>query len=128
MADLTTYLKNKLYDHVLKNTAYSSPTTVYLALFTSETGDDGSGTEVSGTGYVRKAITMGSATDGVGANSAAVDFGTAGASWGTITHCAIYDAESGGNMLMHDALTAPKTVGSGDAFEIPIGDLDITFS
>ncbi len=35
MAAISNYLENELLDHVLKNAAYSSPTTVYLALYTS---------------------------------------------------------------------------------------------
>lgn len=42
------YLENKILDHVLNNTSYTSPTTVYFALFTSNPAEDGSGSEVLG--------------------------------------------------------------------------------
>ena len=38
----------------------------------------------------------------------------------------IFDAASGGNLLHWGDLTASKTIGSGDRFELPAGDLDIT--
>ena len=46
MAELSNYLENKLLDHILKNVSYTSPTTVYVGLFTSDPTDAGSGTEI----------------------------------------------------------------------------------
>jgi hypothetical protein len=46
----------------------------------------------------------------------------------TITHAALYDASTSGNMLMHGALVASKSVTAGDSLTVAIGDLDITFS
>ncbi|MBT4081995.1 MAG: hypothetical protein HN842_04305 [Gammaproteobacteria bacterium] len=96
-------------------------------MFTSATADDGSGTEVSGGAYARQAMSM-STTGDSSTNSAAVEYPTATASWGTVTHMAIYDAASGGNMLAHGALTASKIIDSGDVFRFPSGDVDITLS
>lgn len=124
--DLTTYLKNELYDHVLRGAAYTSPTTVYLALFTSATDDAGGGTAVTGGSYARQSITMGAPTDGVGANTAAITFSNMPTA--TVTHAAIYDAVSAGNMLMHGALVSSKGVTAGDSLIVAIGDLDITWS
>jgi len=128
MADMTTHLKNELYDHVLRNAAYASPAAVYVALFTTATGDGGTGTEVSGGGYARQAVTFGEPTDGVGDNTGAITFGPATEAWGTVTHCALYDAETGGNMLMHDALAAQKAIGDTDEFEFADGELDAAFA
>lgn len=50
MSQLSNYLENKLIDHVLRNTAYTPPATVYLALYTTDPTDADSGTEVSGGG------------------------------------------------------------------------------
>jgi len=126
MAGFSDYLENELLDHVFRNSAYSQPATVYVGLFTAAPSDAGGGTEVSGGGYVRKAVTFGAAAGGAISNSAEVDFGTTTGAWGTVTHFGIFDAESGGNLLAWDALTAEKTIGSGDPVSIPIGDLDVS--
>jgi len=59
-------------------------------------------------------------------NTSAIEFPTATASWGTVGWVAVWDNLSGGNLLFHGALTASKTIASGDVFRIPAGDLDIT--
>jgi len=128
MADMTTYLKNELVDHVLRNAAYASPNALYVALFTTATGDDGSGTELSAGGYARQALTVDAPSDGATANTSAVTFGPATEDWGTVTHCAIYDAETNGNMLMHDALSTSRPIGDGDELEFAAGDLDVVFA
>jgi hypothetical protein len=60
-------------------------------------------------------------------NSAAVEFSAAsGGNWGTISHIGVMDASTGGNMIVHSALTTAKAINDGDVFRIPTGDLDIT--
>ena len=126
MAEFSDYLENKIIDHMLRNQAFTPPATVYVALFTSATTDAGGGTEVSGGAYARQAVTLGAAAAGASSNSAAVTFPQATADWGTITHIAIMDASTGGNMLMHSILDASKTINNGDTFKIEIDDLDVT--
>ena len=127
MAGKSDYLENKILEHVLKNTAYTSPATVYMALFTATPSDSGGGTEVSGSAYARTAVTFGAAASGAIANSAAVEFPVAsGGNWGTITHFGIFDASSGGNLLYWAALSASKVVNDGEQFKVAIGDLDVT--
>lgn len=119
------YLETKVLAHTFSNTAYTSPTTVYVGLFTSSPSEDGSGTEVSGGSYARQSGSF-TTTGNTATTSAAIEFPTATASWGTITHIGIYDASSGGNLLAYAALTASKAIASGDVFRIPTGDIDIT--
>lgn len=118
------YLENKVLDHVFGGTAYTAPTTLYVGLFTTDPGEAGTGTEVSGGSYARQTITF-TVTGAQASSNAAVEFPTATASWGTITYAAIYDAVSGGNLLASGALTTSKTIDSGDVFRIPTGDFDI---
>jgi hypothetical protein len=102
------------------------PTAWYVALFTSDPTDTGSaGTEVSGGSYARTAATF-SVSGDTATNTAGIEFPAATASWGTISHIGIMDASSGGNMLVHAALSTAKTIADGDVFRIPTGDLDIT--
>lgn len=119
------YLETELLDHVFAGNAYTSPSTVYVGLFTSNPDEDGSGTEVSGNGYTRKSGTF-SVSGNTATTTAAIEFPTATGSWGTITHIGIYDAASSGNLLAYAALTASKAIASGDVFRIPTGDIDIT--
>ena len=126
MAEFTDFMENKIIDHMLRNQAYTPPSTVYVALFTTATTDAGGGTEVSGGSYARQAVTLAAASGGASENSADITFPTATADWGTITHVALMDALTGGNMLMHTPLDASKTVNNGDTFKINAGDLDVT--
>jgi hypothetical protein len=128
MAEMSTYLENALINATLRNTSYTSPATVYIGLYTSDPTDANTGTEVSGGSYTRTAVTMGSPTDGVSTNTAAVEFPQASGSWGTVGWIGILDASSSGNLLYHTALDTSKTISSGDIFKIAIGGLSVTLA
>ena len=121
------YLETKVLDHVFAGTAYTAPTTLYVALFTAAPSDSGGGTEVSGGAYARQTIAFTTSGDTT-SNNAAVEFPTATANYGTVTHVGIYDASSAGNLMAWAALTSSKTIETGDVFRIPSGDLDITLN
>jgi hypothetical protein len=135
MANATDYLETNLVNHLFRTSSFTKPAGLFIALFTAAPNDAGGGTEVTGGGYARVsrapldanwAATAGG--NGVTSNVATLDFGTASANWGTITHFAIMDASTGGNMLVWGALTASRTVNNGDAFQIPASQLTITFA
>lgn len=119
------YLETELLDHVFAGNAYTSPSAVYVSLHTANPDEDASGTEVSGGGYVRQEGTF-SVSGNTATTTAAIEYATATADYGTVTHVGIWDASSSGNMLAYAALTASKTITTGDVFRIPTGDLDIT--
>jgi len=123
MAELSNYLENKLLDHVLRNESFTSPTTVYVGLFTSDPGDGNTGTEISGGSYARQVLNVTTATDGIVTSSADITFPQATAQWGAISHIGLLDSLTSGNLLMHTALTTTKTVESGDVLRISAGDL-----
>jgi hypothetical protein len=123
MAELSNYLENKLLDHVLRNESFTSPTTVYVGLYTSDPGDDNSGTEVSGGSYARQILNVTTATGGIVTSSADVTFPQATAQWGTISHIGLLDALSSGNLLMHTPLTTSRVVEVGDVLKIATGSL-----
>jgi hypothetical protein len=130
MSAASNYLENKVLDHVLKNTAYSQPSNLYIGLWTADNGLE-SGTltaEVSGGSYARKAVTFDAASGGSAANAATVTFDAATANWGTITHVAVMDALTSGNVLFHGAVTTSKTIESGDTFQISSGNLTISLA
>ena len=99
------YLETELLDHVFANNAYTSPTTVYVSLHTANPNEDASGTEVSGGGYVRQSGSF-TVSGNTATTSAAIEYPTATASYGTVSHVAIWDASSAGNMLAYASLTA----------------------
>lgn len=120
------FLENELLDHVFAPAAYTAPSTVYVALYTAAPSDTGGGTEVSGGSYARTACSFGTASGGSIANDAACTFPQATASWGTVTHFGVFDAQSAGNLLAWNALTTSKAVGSGDTANFAIGSLTIS--
>lgn len=125
MSAFSNYLENKILLHVLSNTSYTSPTTVYLGLHTADPTDAGTGTEVSGGSYARQSFAS-TISGNAASNTSAIEFPTATGSWGTVTHVGVWDNASGGNLLFHGQLTNSKTIASGDVFRVPAGDLDIT--
>lgn len=121
------FLETKLLDHVFGDTAYTAPGTLYLGLHTSNPAEDDSGTEVStsGTAYARQTVAFTTSGDTT-SNTAAVEYPTATASYGTVSHVGVYDASTAGNLLSYGALTTSKAIATGDVLRIPAGDLDIT--
>lgn len=129
MGSFTDYAEGKILDHIVGKTSFTMPS-VWVALFTAAPSDTGGGTEVSGGSYARKS-TAGSdwnaaGTDGTIENAAAITFVTPSGSWGTVTHFALMDAATVGNMLAWSALTTPQAVGTGNAVSFAIGALVIT--
>ena len=124
----TNFLETEILDHVFAGAAYTAPSTKYLALFTAVAdGETGSVTEITGGGYARQTVaftTSGNTTS----NNAAVEYPTATANYGTVTHVGVYDASSSGNLMAYAALSSNKTIETGDVFRVPSGDLDITLN
>jgi hypothetical protein len=128
MAEMSNYLENALINATLRNTSYTSPTTVYVGLYTSDPTDGNTGTEVSGGSYARTAVTFGAPSDGASLNNAAVEFPQATGSWGTVAYIGILDAATSGNLLYHTALDVSKPISTGDIFKIAIGSLSVTLA
>ena len=121
----TNDLETRVLQWALTAGSPTRPTAWYIGLFTAAPGEAGGGTEVSGGSYVREAVTF-TVSGNLATNSAAVEWPTATGTWGTITHVAVFDALTSGNMLVYATLTSSKTIASGDVLRIPAGDLDVT--
>jgi len=121
----TDFLENKLVAHTFSNTAYTSPSSVFVALYTVAPTDSTTGTEVSGGGYARQSAAF-TTTGNAATNTSAIEYPTATGNYGTVVAVAILDASSSGNMLAYATLSSSKTISTGDVFRIPAGDLDIT--
>lgn len=128
MAEFSDYLETALINATLRNTSYTSPTTVYVALYTTDPTDADSGTECSGGAYARQSVAFDAPSNGVTANTATIEFPQATSSWGTITHVGLVDALTGGNLLYHTSATASKTIDTGDVYRIAAGSLTVTLA
>lgn len=124
------YLQNKIANHIYRATSFTSPTTVYAALFTSTASlaELNAGTltnEVTGGSYARVAVTFGAPTAGV-TNASTVTFPTATAGWGVVRYVAIMDASTAGNVLDYAQLSSDVTVNSGNTFQFNTSALSAT--
>lgn len=145
MSAASSYLEVKVLSHVLTGTGYTAPTTRYVALFNNTSGSalanlqNGTLTDevsASGTAYGRQTITFAApATVGSGlsavtssASNATVTFPAATASWGSITHIAVMDQATGGNVLFYGAVTTAKQIDTGDTFQITSGNLTVALA
>ena len=136
MANMSDFLEVELRKHIFRTGSYTKPTVLAVALYTVTPSDSGGGTEVTGGSYARVQRdpldanwTAASATDGLTDNAAALTFPTPTANWGTVVAFGIFDATSGGNLLIWGPITPNKTINNGDpAPAFAIGALDITFA
>lgn len=140
MSASSNYLENALLAHVLKNTTYSSPTTVYVALFNSDNsaGDTAANLEAGtltdecgGGGYARQSASFGTVTNGSVNTDADITFPAAtDANWGTITHVAVTDSVTAGagNVLFYGALDSSREIQDQDTFQITSGSLTVTLA
>ncbi len=126
----TRYGRKAVLDHFFGRAAYAFPTNVYAALFTADPTELGTQTsEITAGGYARVEISekMSDAVlaTGVITNSAEIAWSDATEDWPEITHIGIMDASTSGNMIYFGAAVTSRTVSSGDAFKIRIGQLTI---
>lgn len=111
------YYENLMLN-LMKGQSVGATSTFYLALFLSNPGDTGTeGTEITYTAYARQPIAFSSpAASGSGLmiqNTALISFGESATSAGTVTHVAVFDSLTGGNMYLYGALDVPLVVQAG---------------
>lgn len=129
MGSKADYLENKVLDHVLRNTLYTQPATVYSALFTVIPSDSTGGTEVTNasSGYTRVATTFctaGATVAGQSVNTGAVTFVTAAAAY-TVVGWGLMDAITGGNLLYWATVTT-LAIAINDQATFAIGGIVVT--
>lgn len=123
-SEFSQYLANELLDHVLRNSSYTPPTTVYMSLHTTTCSKTAAGTELSGDGYARQAVEWDAAATSATANTNDEEF-TATGNWGTVVSIAFWDALTNGNMLMFDNDITDKAIDS-DVYRFAAGNLAVT--
>lgn len=128
------HLENMLLDTLFVNGTFSKPSTVYLALYTSNPTDADSGTELTGTGYSRLAIanngTTFNRTGNTVTNAENLAFADRTGPAATVTHIGIRTAATGGNLLYHQSLPQAITVSANVPTSVTIaaGQLSISES
>ncbi len=129
MGSFTDYWENEILDHIFGKGSYTPPT-IYVGLSTADPLDDASGlAEPSGNGYARvqtSASDWNAASGGSLDNASDITFAQATGNWGTVTHFALFDAATGGNMLAHGTLGQSKAIDSSNAARFEAGDLDMS--
>lgn len=127
MSSFSNYAETAVLNHFFKGTTYSQPTNLYVALSTADPTEDGSGlAEPSGGSYARVAFNTWTISGNQASNNGAITFTTATGAWGTITHFAIYDASTGGNMIAYGPATPNQAIVSGNTASFPDGQLVAT--
>ena len=131
MSALSNFLRDKLINHCFRGQQYTAPQAIWIGLFVEDPNSAGTMQEVSAADYQR-INAMGRLdppVNGITRNSDALVF-TSGAiaSWGTIRASAIFDAATGGNMLIGAPLEQIRTVVPGDPVRYDVGELVISFA
>lgn len=118
-----------------KTSNFDTQPTIYVSLHTGDPGETGASECADSGAYARVAT---AATDWNTAtladpslldNAVAIEFPSATAAWGTITHFGLWDSgtHGAGNFLGGGALSdQSKSVVNGDTPLFAIGDLDVT--
>ncbi len=130
----STYWANHLLDLILGGSAFSSPATIYIALYTVAPTAGGGGTEASGGSYARAAFTNNStnwpaSSGGVKSNGVTMAFTTATADWSSqanMVAAGLLDAASSGNLLYFGSLTQAKPVLNGDTAQFSSSAISVT--
>lgn len=120
--------KSNFWETQMLNLMFLTYDPVHVALFTTDPGEDASGTEVTGGSYARKSVAASVfvVLTGSAANNANIEFTEATANWGTISHAAIFTSASGGDMLYYSPLEASIAINTAEVFRINSGSLVIT--
>jgi hypothetical protein len=132
-------VETRIANTIFRGQAMPIPTSLYLALFIGSPGEDGTVNEVSSTistWYSRQDLAAGGAVgtafsapvDGVLSNLNSIDFNPVTGTAIVITHTAVFDAHTGGNMLAYAELASAKTYEVNDIATLPIGTFVITIT
>lgn len=137
MSAFSDYLEEGILNHTLRGQSMSTPSTIYIALFTSNPTDANSGAEVVDSSYLRQDAAKGgsiasgwtaptTSSDGkMSSNAKLIQFPPIADGSVTISHYGIFDSLTGGNLLYHAPFTVAKTLDINDVLSIDIGGIEI---
>ena len=126
----TTYFLNLAAGNLFNTkTNPEIPQELWIGLSTTAPNINGTNvTEPSGSaGYARVQLTMLSEPSaGVVTNQSNIDFNESTASWGTVTHFVIFDAQSDGHLLQYGSLSTPRSVEAATIMTIKSNYLNLS--
>lgn len=129
MGSISDFLEDAWLDHALSTSAYTSPTTVALAIGVN--ASDLGFTEVTNANNYSR-VTVAAASFDVAASrtithNVPITFPTASGSWGTPSVWALFDNAShdSGNLLAYGDITTPTAIGNNDTPSFAAGEIDI---
>lgn len=110
------YLRGKIVDGSLRGTTYTAPTSVFVSLHSSDpTVNATAASEVAGTWYTRQPVSFGpQSVAGQTSNTNTITYNAVVNGPVTVTHFAIWDSQTLGNMLYFGPLAATKTFSDTD--------------
>lgn len=152
MSEMSDFLEDEVVKHIFRTGSFTKPTSIEIALLTTNAIDGDTGQFSTGTGvevtnanaYVRAGDgdaqsntmdpldanwTATSGGDGQTDNASAITFPQASGSWGTVAAMAFVDSITfdAGNMLFFSAVDTSRAIDNGDTAEFAIGAITITF-
>lgn len=139
MSAASNYTEENVINALLRGVTFPVPSKTYVGLHTANPGEAG-GNEVTTAAfpaYVRREAEQGGAigsgwsapVDGLSKNANQLTYpGFNGAAPVTVTHWAVYDAATGGNMLFYAPLQTARTLQTGDVFVFDTNALTVTMS
>jgi len=130
MANMGNWMEASVLNEYFRGNSVTPPTTLYLALYTSDPTSADTGTEITGGSYARQVVTFAAPTV-QGTKSQIVSnitltYPLATANWGDVAYWAIRTAATGGNMLAYGAFSQVKTIASGDQYVVQTGNITLT--
>ena len=124
---ISNYLSAAWLNATLANVSYTSPATPYVALYSVAPTVSTGGTELTGSGYARVALTA-NVVNNTATNTANVVFGPATATWSQAVSWAVCDASTAGNILYFNSLVPTQTVQNTNSLNFQTGNITTTLN
>ncbi len=134
----STYLATQQLNWLAGTAFPTAPTNLYVTIHSATPGDTGSAANITNTvtGSSNRILlaqsNLASVTAASGGGSErittavlTITASSVNGSAVTATHFAVWDAITGGNLLLHDALTASVVINTGAEVKFPVGDLKL---
>lgn len=123
---ITTYLANKVLDHMRGGTAWTQPSGLYVKLHTGAPGASGTANAAGET--TRQQATFATASSGGAISNTTAVVWTSVSTAETYSHGSLWDAATAGNCLYTGTFAAPVAVSVGGTFTAAIGDIDVSIA
>lgn len=121
----------KMLNKIFRAATFAPPANTYWAWFTADPGDLGAAGEVTGGGYSRVLLGTGGVefsdpTTGQTDNDTDITKTASGADFGNISHYGIFDASSGGDLVMKGANDQTRSILDGETIKVLAGSASFT--